>query len=172
MYTSGVDVVHNVHERHLSTPVETVGSLIDTLASASDQLWPHRWPPLRLDRPLAIGATGGHGPIRYHVETYIPGQRVRFRFEAPAGFDGHHEYVAVRTSERTAVLRHTLVMQPSGSARLTWPLLFRPLHDALMEDSLCTGAAALGVDVPDPPRWSRRVRLLRAVARRRHAAHA
>ncbi|MEH1098374.1 hypothetical protein [Micromonospora sp. CPCC 205561] len=63
-----------------------------------------------------------------------------------------------------AVLRHTLIMATGWPAWLTWPLFFRPLHDALIEDSLDRAAASLGVPVATPFRWSRRVRMLRRLA--------
>jgi len=160
-------MIQNVHERRLPFSPEAGGRLIDALASPSDELWPaEQWPAMRLDRPLSVGARGGHGPIRYHVEHYVPGQLVRFRFEAPAGFDGHHEYLILRVAEADTVLRHSLLMQTTGPARLSWPLLYRPLHDALIEDSLDKASRSLGVGVPEPHRWSWRVRCLRAVARR------
>jgi hypothetical protein len=51
-------------------------------------------------------------------------------------------------------------MTTHGLAILSWPLIFRPLHDALIEDSFATAEAALG----QPARmraWSLWVRLLR-----------
>ena len=69
--------VHNIHQRRIAAPPARVGELLDTLASGKDRLWPHeRWPPMKLDTPLGIGATGGHGPIRYVVEAYDPGVQV------------------------------------------------------------------------------------------------
>lgn len=45
--------VENIHERALNAPVEKVGELIDSLASANDLLWPvDRWPAMQFDRPL------------------------------------------------------------------------------------------------------------------------
>lgn len=159
-------MIQNVHERRLPIPSEAGGRLIDALASPTDELWPaEQWPAMRLDRPLSVGARGGHGPIRYHVEDYVPGQLVRFRFEAPAGFDGYHEYLILRTAEADTVLRHSLLMQTTGSARVSWPVLYRPLHDALIEDSLDKAGRSLRVGVPEPHGWSRRVRCLRALAR-------
>ncbi len=159
-------MIQNVHERRLPASPEAGGRLIDALASPRDELWPaEQWPAMRLDRPLSVGARGGHGPIRYHVEDYVPGQLVRFRFEAPAGFDGYHEYLILRIAEADTVLRHSLLMQTTGPARLSWPLLYQPLHDALIEDSLDKANRSLRVEVPEPHRWSWRVRCLRAVAR-------
>lgn len=160
-------MIHNVHERALSAPVADVGRLVDSLASDSDRLWPtEQWPPMRLDRSLGIGARGGHGPIRYRVEEYAPGARVRFRFEAPAGFDGYHEYVVARRQDGGTVLRHLLAMEAGGMARLSWPSLYRPLHDALIEDSLDKASRSLGLEVSRPQRWGWRVRYLRAIAGR------
>ena len=57
--------VRNIHERRISAPVIQVGALIDTLASKNDKLWPiHKWPAMRFDKDLEIGAKGGHGPVR------------------------------------------------------------------------------------------------------------
>ena len=158
-------MVRNVHERRLPVPAAVAGGLLDSLAGPEDRLWPRRqWPAMRFDRPLGVGATGGHGPVRYTVEEYIPGQRVRFRFHAPAGFDGYHEYEVLAEGDTECRLRHSVVMTPRWPAWLTWPLIFGPLHDALIEDSLDTATRALGLPVPAPRRWPLRVRLLRALA--------
>ena len=115
---------------------------------------------MRLDGPLAKGADGGHGPIRYHVESYRPGRSIVFRFSGPAGLTGTHRFEAEADGDAT-VLSHVI----EGAATLrfapSWLLVFRPLHDALLEDALdraeeaCTGAVAR------PARWSRWVRFLR-----------
>ena len=166
--------VRNVHERILPAPPARVGALVDSLASAEDGLWPRdRWPAMRFDRPLGVGAVGGHGPIRYRVEAYEPGRSVRFRFTAPRGFEGTHgfEVEAVNgpeapDGERTR-LRHVLAMRTGGPALLTWPLVFRPLHDALIEDALDRAERGVGGS-PRPRRWSPWVRVLRwQLARRR-----
>ena len=68
--------VHNVHEREFDLSLASVGSLIDSLASSNDRLWPNdKWPPTRFDRALAVGARGGHEPIRYSIEEYYPGNK-------------------------------------------------------------------------------------------------
>lgn len=152
-------MIANVHERILP-PDADPGSLLDRLATPADPLWPVAdWPAMRFDRPLGVGGRGGHGPVRYEVDGYLPGRWVRFRFTAPRGFDGFHEYRVLDGPAGAPVLRHTLVMRTTGPARLSWPLAYRPLHDALIEDSM---ARATG---EDPPRWSRRVRVLRSLAR-------
>jgi hypothetical protein len=158
--------VLNVHERRFAAPPDAVGRLLDGLASAHDRLWPRdRWPPMRLDRPLGVAATGGHGPVRYTVETYVPGRLVTFRFTGPRGFVGTHGYHVEALDDGGSRLRHTLAMQAVGTARVTWPLVFRPLHDALIEDSLDRAALALG-EAPVGARWSLTVRILRGLLAR------
>jgi hypothetical protein len=51
-------------------------------------------------------------------------------------------------------------------ARLGWPLVIRPIHDALHEDVLDTAEAVVG-RTPPPHEWSRRVRFLRWLFRPR-----
>jgi hypothetical protein len=122
---------------------------------------------MRLDRPLGVGAAGGHGPIRYVVERYQPGRRVVFRFTAPAGFHGTHEFAAVSGGDGDATrLVHSLAMSTGGWALISWPLVYRPLHDALIEDSLDRAERELGIGPRVPTQWSPWVRLLRNVLQR------
>lgn len=170
-------MVLNQHERRFAATPQAVGALIDGLAGPHDRLWPIAdWPAIRLDRPLEVGARGGHGPIRYRVRAYRPGEAVRFQFEAPAGFDGYHEFEALALPGGDTLLRHTLAMRTRGAARMSWPLLYRPLHDALTEDGLDRAAHSLGLGHARRGRWTWRVRLLRTLVRRARrvpsAAHA
>ncbi|SCL64699.1 SRPBCC family protein [Micromonospora peucetia] len=161
-------MVRNIHERQLAAPCAAVGALIDSLATPEDRLWPReQWPAMRFDRPLDVGARGGHGPIGYTVVAYQPGTRIRFEFSAPAGFHGYHEYEVLPDTDERCLLRHSLVMTTRWPAWLSWPVVYRPLHDALIEDSLDTAARHLGVAVPTPNRWTPWVRLLRSLVRRR-----
>lgn len=153
--------VTNVHERKLNVAPAAASALIDSLASGKDLLWPgHLWPRMKFDRPLAVGATGGHGPIRYFVEAHDPGHSIRFRFLGPKGFDGFHGYDLFPASDNEVILRHLLEMQTRGLALVTWPLVFRPMHDALIEDSLARAQASLGLPPTVRP-WTPWVKLLR-----------
>lgn len=158
--------VVNVHERVLDAPVSEVGALLDTLSSPSDGLWPEQWPRMRLAGPLRVGAMGGHGPIRYVVEQYERGRSVEFRFMAPEGFHGTHGYYADPIAEDRTRLRHVLEMRTRRWAMLSWPLVYRPLHDALIEDSLDRAERTLGVGPARRPGWSWYVRLLRSAMSR------
>jgi polyketide cyclase/dehydrase/lipid transport protein len=153
--------VRNVHQRLLPGPPERVGALIDELASPADRLWPSdRWPAIRLDRPLRPGAEGGHGSIRYRVEAYQPGRRVTFRFTGMPGVDGGHRLEAEPAGEGV-VLRHAMELRVGGRMLVTWPLVLRPLHDAMLEDLLDRAELAVTGSVARPARWSVRVRLVR-----------
>ncbi|MEV2211864.1 SRPBCC family protein [Streptomyces sp. NPDC050997] len=156
--------VLNVHERTLPAAPGAVGALIDSLGGEQDRLWPSNWPPVRFERPLAVGVSGGHGPVRYVISQYVPGQWVRFRFTGPRGFHGFHEFSVEPLGPRHAVLRHTLVLRPRGVRWLGWLLFFRPLHNAAFRHSLDCAERALTGRVAHPVRWSRHERLLRAAA--------
>jgi hypothetical protein len=159
--------MQNVHQRDLPASVSDAGRLIDGLAGPADRLWPtSRWPAMRFDRPLGPGAEGGHGPIRYRVTAHAPGRSVEFAFTAPRGLHGVHRFEAVELGPARTILRNVVEASPSGSMRLAWPLVWRPLHDALMEDALdraeaeLTGRPCIERDLSP---W---VRALRAAIRR------
>ncbi|MGD8699289.1 MAG: hypothetical protein PVJ43_08370 [Gemmatimonadales bacterium] len=161
--------VRNVHQRILAAPFAEVGRLLDRLGSRDDPLWPcDRWPAMRLNPGLEVGAVGGHGPIRYSVEEYSPGRFVRFRFSEPRGFDGYHGFEIEAAGPGAVRLRHVLEMKTRGWARLTWPVVYRPLHDALLEDALDRAQSRCGAKVEERS-WSARVRAIRwALARARN----
>jgi len=151
----------NVHQRLLHATPERVGALIDSLSSPADALWPRKsWPRMAFDGPLAVGAHGGHGPIRYFVEAYEPGQFVRFRFTGPKGFDGWHAFEILEATAVHCVLEHRLEMTTRGFATLSWLLAFRPMHDVAVEEALSQAQRSLGLEPRAVP-WPASVRLLR-----------
>jgi len=130
-------IVRNVHSREYRTSAERLGSLLETLAGPDDRLWPHdTWAPMVLSNRLQVASAGGHGPIRYLVEAHEAGKMVRFRFTGPPGFDGTHTFTVEPAPNDGSRLTHLIDMQAHGPARLSWPLLFRPMHDALLEEAL------------------------------------
>lgn len=154
--------MRNVHERVIDAPAASVGVLLDGLGSEQDRLWPAPvWPPMRLDRPLAVGADGGHDEIRYSVSRYEPGRRVEFRFDPAIGLDGFHALEVEPVDAGSCVLRHVLVGRPRGRMRLLVPLVVRWLHDAVVEDLLDNAERAATGTVAKPYRHSLWVRLLR-----------
>ena len=129
-------MIRNVHERHLKADPKTVWSIVASLSSRHDELWPReRWPAMRFDGPLAGGARGGHGPVRYEVAQMRAPHSVAFRFTPDFGIRGEHR-CEVEPRGEGAVLRHVLEGRPVGAMHFLWPLFFRPLHDALIEDAL------------------------------------
>lgn len=152
--------IHSVHERRLPLG-GTPGALIDGLAGDDDRLWPHdRWPAMRFEGGLREGNKGGHGPIRYWVIEYRPSRLARFRFTAPPGLIGEHRWELLG-SGATVVLRHVLSGRTEGRMRWQWPLLFEPLHDALVEDALDHAVAEMSESAYQPARWPARARTLR-----------
>jgi hypothetical protein len=155
-------MVENIHTRILKATIQEVGSLIDRLASREDTLWPsNRWPAMRFDRPLGVGAVGGHGPIRYFVESYEPGRSITFRFTSPKGYVGIHALDVKEVEPGAVQLRHVLKMRMTGLTRLTWPLAFRWLHDALVEDAFDRAEAYCTSSVLSERSLSMWVRILR-----------
>jgi hypothetical protein len=116
---------------------------------------------MRLDRPLGVGAKGGHGPVRYEVERYEPGRLVLFRFTGPEGFHGHHCFSVETDTPQSALLKHELTITPRGPAVITWPIFFSPLHDALIEESFDRAELQAGLIPKMPAQRSLWVRFLR-----------
>ncbi|MEV4508459.1 DUF2867 domain-containing protein [Dactylosporangium sp. NPDC049525] len=153
--------MQNVQRRTIDAPVDRMGALLDRIAGPDDPLWPARtWPPMRFDRPLAPGATGGHGMIRYTVVEHVPGRLLRCRFDPAIGVLGEHELRVEPDGTGTAVV-HVIRGRLTGSMRLLWPLAVRWLHEALLQDLLDHAERAGTGTVRDPARWSWWVRLLR-----------
>ncbi len=154
--------IRNIHSRRLPDCQE-LGRLLDSLAGPEDRVWPARqWPRLRLDGPLAVGARGGHGPIRYQVVDYVPGSQVRFAMTDPTLWRGWHRLELLRLDNQIEI-RHELEVQPTWKGRLLWMVALRWLHDALIEDAFDQVEQELGLAPPRPARWSCWVRLLRAL---------
>ena len=150
----------NVHQRLLRASPERVSELLASLDSPGDRLWPRNgWPRMRLDGPVAAGAAGGHGPIRYRVEAWEPGRLVRFRFTGMRGVEGCHAFEILDATPQHCVLEHRMEARLTGMTRLKWACVIRPLHDACVEDALSQAQASLG-ETPRAVRWSPRVRLL------------
>lgn len=114
---------------------------------------------MSFDKGLVVGATGGHGPIGYRIESLTPRRSILFRFIKPAGLHGTHRLELQPQNGQTLII-HTIDMRLTGWQRLTWPLVLGPLHDALVEDAFTTTEEALGQDLT-VKRWSLYIRLLR-----------
>ena len=155
-------MIRNIHERVINAPLEPLGVLLDGLGQKDDRLWPSRsWPPMVLDRPLAPGADGGHGAIRYYVSEYEPGRRVRFTFRPRTGIIGAHELSLDALDDEHTRIRHVLIGRSRGTMRLLFPAVVEPLHDAVVEDLFDNAERETTGTVIRRATWSPRVRVLR-----------
>jgi len=153
--------IRNVHERTIEAPADEVGALLDAVGRDGDRLWPSPpWVPMRLDGPVAVGAAGGHGPVRYRVTEHEPGRRVRFAFDPKLGLMGYHELTVEPAGGGRCMVRHVLAGEATGSMRVLWPLAVRWLHDAVLEDLLDNAERETTGTVASPARWSGWVRFL------------
>jgi len=119
-------------------------------------MWPRgRWPELRPE---------GIGFLRHELLEHERGRSRRYRITGPDGFTGWHGW-DVRANGAT-VLRHVVEAECRGLARLGWPLVIQPIHNALHEDVLDRAEAAVGGS-PRGTEWSRWVRFLRWALGRR-----
>jgi hypothetical protein len=154
-------VIRNVHERHLQASVYEVGALVHRLASEDDRLWPSdRWPAMQLSSGLIEGSSGGHGFVRYSV-AFVDQRRVVFRFDESIGLRGTHAFELDESSSGGCVLQHVLEGESIGLMRIGWPLIVRPLHNALVEDGLDNAVRELDGQQVEQRRLTRRVRILR-----------
>jgi hypothetical protein len=117
-----------------------------------------------LDGEPAPGVLGHHGPVRYVVTEVEPGRRLQFRFLAPPGFVGCHGFT-VRAQDGGSRIEHRIDMDLRGWARILWPVVLGPLHDALAEDAITRAITLWGGrrDAGRRERWSPWVRCLRAL---------
>ncbi|WP_439660865.1 SRPBCC family protein [Lentzea sp. HUAS TT2] len=145
-------MIRNVHTRDLGVPA---GPFVERI----QELWPPAWGKQEFDRPLGVGADGGHGPIRYHCTEFVPGESITFEF---SGMSGSHTLSASGT-----VLRHELIGRFGLVDRLRWALAIRWLHDACLEDLFDACERAAGREPAAPARWSPWVRLVRRLFTRR-----
>lgn len=161
-------MIHNEHRRTVRATPGRAAFLLDEIAEPGNAYWPSdHWPALRMDRPLGVGATGGHGPVRYSCTAYEPGRLVEFTFAPGTGVIGTHTFDVLDGPTRdTCVLRHVISGRTHGLGVLAWPLAIRWLHDAVLEEMLDRAAVVLGDPPATPARWSPYVRLLRMAAGR------
>jgi hypothetical protein len=123
-----------------------------------------------LEAPLAVGVGGRHGPIRYRVTEYVPGQSVVFAFDQGVGLRGTHRFDVIPGGPHTCCVRHVVEGRTTGSMRVVWPVAMRWLHDAVVEDLLDRIATDAGRPPAHRARWSWWVRQIRRATRSRARA--
>ncbi|MCB1167414.1 MAG: hypothetical protein KDK37_13690 [Leptospiraceae bacterium] len=131
--------VKNVHERRISGSGESMERIFESLGTRNDCIWPRNWPPMRLKPSKGNLGRGGHGPIRYRVIEHVRGKRIVFEFEQEGlsrGLVGVHYFELLTEGNGEFIIRHVIDVRLRWPAFLLWPILIRPLHDALLEDAL------------------------------------
>ncbi|MGH2969244.1 MAG: DUF3995 domain-containing protein [Solirubrobacteraceae bacterium] len=152
--------ISNVHVREIMAPAAVVGELLDTLGSADDRVWATDiWvaEPVVFDRPLRVGADGGHGSIRYSVIEYEPGRRIVFEFSPDGGLSGTHGFELEALARDQCRLTHFLEAETSRWMRPIVPILIG-WHDAMVEtafDRAELGATGSLEQRTRIPRWLR-----------------
>lgn len=153
--------LRNVHTRETPGPLSAAADLLDGIGSPGDQVWPaDRWPAMELDRGLQVDSSGGHGPIRYHVESVVPGRSVVFRFDEPL-VGTHSLSIEPVNGERVRWTHVVDVEKPSAAQKA----MIIPMHDACLEDLLDQVEAKQSGSPVVRRRFSPKVRFLLAAER-------
>jgi hypothetical protein len=155
--------VRNVHTRELSAAPQDLGALIDRLGSEDDRSWPtdRGAAPLELDGPMAVGASGGHGAVRYAVVEHEPGRRVVFRFRPRVGLVGTHGFDIAPLGDHRSRITHTLECDVRPKLLPVWPIV-RRAHDVLIEELFDRAERATTGRSAAPSRWPVSVRIANA----------
>lgn len=110
--------------------------LFKTLSTNYDKVWPiEKWPAMKFETGIAVGAKGGHGPIKYDVEIYDPNSIIQFRFSKPKGFNGIHKLEVNELDNAQTEITHTIDMTTNSRGTILWIIAIRSLHNALIEDA-------------------------------------
>lgn len=134
-------IVVNRHTRVTHGPFARAAVLLEALGGPEDQIWPaDRWVPITLDRGLAVGSRGGHGSVRYAVETAVPGRSVTFRFAPDFPMRGTHRFDVEPLADDRVRWTHTVKV--AGPLSMVSRLIL-VLHDALLEDLLDQAEAVM-----------------------------
>jgi len=153
--------VLNVHTRTIPYPYEAVVELLSTLATADDKVWPKQhWPAMRFKDGLAAGSRGGHGPIRYTIDSFQPDKLIQFKFVDMNGWNGIHRFEIKPIPPNSTHLVHVIDMNATGSGLIKWSLATRWLHDALIEDAFDKIENHFSPDIKKT-KWSWWVKFLR-----------
>jgi len=128
--------VINIHKRIINQPKEKVSELFRTLATKNDKiLATDKWSPMKLNNGKKEGSKGGHGPIRYTVQKYIPEEYIEFEFTQPKGFNGIHKFEIIELEKNKTEIKHSIEMNTTRTALFIWSIAIHWLHNAYMEDA-------------------------------------
>lgn len=134
-----MDVI-NTHKRIINLPKAEVATLLETLSTKKDKVWPKdNWPSIRFKNGLKVREVGGHGIIRYSVYEFIPEKLIVFKFLKPKGFNGIHKFEIVAINKSSTEVKHSIIMKTTSMmATLKWVIAIKWLHNALIENAFDT----------------------------------
>ncbi|MDT0557428.1 hypothetical protein RM697_02130 [Ichthyenterobacterium sp. W332] len=159
--------VVNIHKRQIHQPKEQVSRLFKTLSSANDLVWPYEnWPAIRFKDGLRVGSKGGHGRIRYTIIEFIEGERIKFQFTKPDGFNGTHELIINAINDLNTEIIHEIRAETTFKATFFWVFVIRWLHNALIEEAF-DKVENYFTETKKERRYNLWVKLLRDVYKRR-----
>ena len=159
--------VANIHRRIINQPKDNISQILDSLSSKDDKIWPmEQWPPMIFKKGLAEGAIGGHGPVKYSILKYVPGNNIEFKFMKPDGFNGIHKFEITEINSNQTELQHTIEMSLSAKGIVTWYLAIKWLHDALLEDCLDKVENHF-LQEPKSTKWNSWVCMLRKILKKK-----
>ncbi|MDX2277343.1 MAG: hypothetical protein NW206_18000 [Hyphomonadaceae bacterium] len=166
--------VYNFHCRRIGASADAVGAILGTLGAENDRLWPwEHFDAMKFAGTLAVGAKGGHGPVRYEVTEIIPARLIAFEFNAEKGvmkqFRGRHWFEVVPLSESTCEIRHLLWADVQGAMWWLWWILVETLHDATVEAALAKAELEVTGALKTPFKFTPRQKLWKLVSGERGA---
>ncbi|PWV76797.1 Protein of unknown function [Prauserella marina] len=138
--------IRNIHARVVDADADDIAPLLATMGQPGDLLYPPLWEPMRLDGPVAVGASGTHGTI----SAYEPGRLIEFTFPDGIGVTGTHTFTVTTLDRERSLVRHEVDAEAGPTAWLAWKLLIEPSHDAVLEQVLDRLQAAVSTALAAP----------------------
>lgn len=156
--------IAEVHKRQFDCPDNEVRSLLDSFGHPGGLFQPgEEWLAQGINETLIVGVKSGHWPFKYELHEYVPGESLGFTFLYPPCLKGaiwrFHIYKNLRGY---SVLENTFEHSAKGPAHISWPLVFKWLYRASIQDVLANAQRSLG-EVPKVRGWSPWVSLLRSI---------
>lgn len=153
-----------VHKRQFDSPDHEVRALLDSFGRPGGLFQPgEEWLAQGINETLTVGVKTGHWPFKYEVQDYVPGESLGFTFLYPPCLKGATcRFQIYKNLKGNTVLVNTFEHSAKGPANISWPLVFKWLYQASIQDVLANAQRSLG-EVPKVRGWSPWVNLLRSI---------
>lgn len=135
--------VHNVHQRLLEGPIESVFAELEAMGTSRDRIWPApRMPFTRTPGVMVVGETRErHGLIRATLAAFEPQKRICWQAKLPF-LRGTHAFELVPEGPTRTLVRHVLDADVALWFMPVWKLKIARIHDRLLESLLDRLASA------------------------------